>query len=256
DDLVLREKGEERLYSLADPNWNVVAICSNNGVVQERYTYDAFGKRNVFDVNFTAKTETAFNWNRAFTGQVGDNETGLMLFRNRYYHMELGRFIQKDPIGYNGSDKNLLKYVVNSPVNKQDMLGLFVFWSCTPWTRTGAIRTEMTVSGFNIGPTVTTNPAPIGFAPIYNLYCERTRYAEESRTCAYYSCISNWFTTYTREVYVSHDSWTVNLGTHYLLGGTIAVTHGAPIGIGIGGTVVIHPNDQSDAEQECIGAAP
>ena len=36
DDLVLREKGQERLYSLADPNWNVVAITDAAGVVQER----------------------------------------------------------------------------------------------------------------------------------------------------------------------------------------------------------------------------
>jgi hypothetical protein len=60
DDLVLRENGEERLYSLADPNWNVVAICNATGIVQERYTYDAFGKRNVFNVDFTVKTETEF----------------------------------------------------------------------------------------------------------------------------------------------------------------------------------------------------
>jgi uncharacterized protein RhaS with RHS repeats len=86
DDLILREKGSERLYSLADPNWNVVTICNANGDIQERYTYDAFGKRNVFNENFTAKAGTEFDWNRAFTGQVIDAETGLMIYRMRYYH--------------------------------------------------------------------------------------------------------------------------------------------------------------------------
>jgi hypothetical protein len=47
DDLVLREKSEERLYSLADPNWNVIAICDISGNVQERYNYNAFVKRNL-----------------------------------------------------------------------------------------------------------------------------------------------------------------------------------------------------------------
>ncbi|MCL2742638.1 MAG: RHS repeat protein, partial [Planctomycetaceae bacterium] len=43
DDLILREKGAERLYSLADPNWNVVALTDVSGIVQERMKYDAFG---------------------------------------------------------------------------------------------------------------------------------------------------------------------------------------------------------------------
>ncbi|MDR2407486.1 MAG: RHS repeat-associated core domain-containing protein [Bacteroidales bacterium] len=124
DDLVLREKGEERLYSLADPNWNVVAICDSTGDVQERYTYDAFGKRNVFDSNFTTKIGTDFNWNRAFTGQVLDLEIGLMLYRNRYYSTELGRFITRDPIGYNAEDVNIYRYVTNSTSNIQDAMGL------------------------------------------------------------------------------------------------------------------------------------
>jgi hypothetical protein len=33
DDLVLRARGEEKLYSLADPNWNVVAITNASGTV-------------------------------------------------------------------------------------------------------------------------------------------------------------------------------------------------------------------------------
>jgi RHS repeat-associated protein len=113
DDLVLREKGEERLYSLADPNWNVIVICNASGNIQERYTYDAFGKRNVLNTSFTVKIETEFNWDRAFTGQVLDIETGLMLYRNRYYHVDLGRFVPKDKIGYRGKDINLFRYVKN-----------------------------------------------------------------------------------------------------------------------------------------------
>jgi RHS repeat-associated protein len=121
---VLREKGEERLYSLADPNWNVVAICDANGDIQERYTYDAFGKRNVFDEDFTAKTGTDFNWNRAFTGQVLDSETGLMLYRMRYYDVIFGRFVHCDPIEYLGYDINLYRYVTNDPISYVDIWGM------------------------------------------------------------------------------------------------------------------------------------
>jgi RHS repeat-associated protein len=123
DDLVLREKGEERLYSLTDPNWNIVAICDSVGDIQERYTYDAFGKRNVFDATFTAKIDTEFNWNRTFTGQVLDIETGLMLYRNRFYNTEFGRFITWDPIGYRSGDKNLYRYVKNETILILDPYG-------------------------------------------------------------------------------------------------------------------------------------
>ncbi len=44
-------------------------------MVQERYVYDAFGNINGL----------ASDWNRTFTGQVFDSETGLMLYRNRFY---------------------------------------------------------------------------------------------------------------------------------------------------------------------------
>jgi RHS repeat-associated protein len=124
DDLILREKGNEKLYSIADPNWNVIAICDNTGDIQERYTYNAFGKRNVYNAIFVAQIESAFNWNRAFTGQVLDSETGLMLYRNRYYHVELGRFVSRDPIGYDAGDENLFRYVWNQAPLTYDEYGL------------------------------------------------------------------------------------------------------------------------------------
>jgi RHS repeat-associated protein len=119
------------LYSLADSNWNVIAICDATGNVQERYTYDAFGKLNVFDSDFTAKAGTDFNWNRVFTGQVIDIETGLMLYRNRYYHTELGRFVNRDPIKYGGKDNNLYRYVFNKIIIATDPAGLFSLCSIT-----------------------------------------------------------------------------------------------------------------------------
>jgi RHS repeat-associated protein len=45
------------------------------------------------------------------TGDAPDN-TGsqLMYYRNRMYHAELGRFVSRDPIGYEGSKWNLYEY--------------------------------------------------------------------------------------------------------------------------------------------------
>ncbi|MDR2409482.1 MAG: hypothetical protein LBE13_15415, partial [Bacteroidales bacterium] len=101
-------------------------ICDSTGDIQERYTYNAFGKRNVFDVDFATKNETEFNWNRDFTGQILDSETGLMLYRNRYYHTELGRFISRDPIAYFSGDVNIYRYCLNIPLSLVDSHGKWI----------------------------------------------------------------------------------------------------------------------------------
>ena len=123
DDLVLRERGSERLYSLADPNWNVVAVVDSIGAVQERIKYDAFGKANWLDGSFVTKANSDFSWNRTFTGQIFDTETDQMLYRGRYYLTNLGRFGSKDPIEYVSGIPNLYMYVKNSPVVFRDPLG-------------------------------------------------------------------------------------------------------------------------------------
>ncbi|GHT13722.1 hypothetical protein FACS1894170_10010 [Planctomycetales bacterium] len=124
DDLVLREKDEERLYSLADANWNVVALVDASGAVVERIKYDAFGKITWLDADFGAKAASGYGWNRTFTGQVLDSETGLMLYRMRYYHVAIGHFVNRDPIEYEAGDNNLYRYVGNQVINAADPLGL------------------------------------------------------------------------------------------------------------------------------------
>jgi RHS repeat-associated protein len=143
DDLVLREKDNERLYSLADSNWNVIAICDVTGDVQERYTYDTFGKRNIFDTDFMAKTGSDYNWNRGFTGQVLDIETGMMLYRRRFYNAILGRFVQREPIGYKTGDYNLMRYVRNKITNHTDPLGLMAV--CCRKLAAGAAGNDVSV---------------------------------------------------------------------------------------------------------------
>ena len=123
DDLVCRNKNSERLYALQDPNWNVVAIADSSAAVQERYNYSAFGKLNLFDAAFNVRSTSTVGITRTFTGQVLDAETGLMLYRNRYYHTGLGRFITRDPIGYNAGDVNLMRYVGNMPTVMFDPYG-------------------------------------------------------------------------------------------------------------------------------------
>ena len=50
-------------------------------------------------------------------------EIGLHNFKNRFYHADLGRFLQNDPIRFDGGDLNLYRYVWNSPSNFSDPTG-------------------------------------------------------------------------------------------------------------------------------------
>ena len=124
DDLVCRDRSSERLYSLSDANWNVVALTDASGVVKERMTYSAFGRPNWLSAAFGSKSASSYDWTRTFTGQVLDSETGLMLYRNRYYHTGLGRFVTRDPIGYGAGDVSLYRYVNSNPLKSGDVFGL------------------------------------------------------------------------------------------------------------------------------------
>ena len=55
-----------------------------------------------------------------------DEETGLYFYRARYYDPKLGRFLNVDPIGFDGGDTNLYAYVGNNPINYSDPEGLAV----------------------------------------------------------------------------------------------------------------------------------
>ena len=62
---------------------------------------------------------------KARWGYYTDTETGLLLLTHRYYDPSTGRFLTRDPIGYNGGI-NLYAYVRNSPSNFIDPLGLHI----------------------------------------------------------------------------------------------------------------------------------
>jgi RHS repeat-associated protein len=58
-----------------------------------------------------------------FAGGLYDSETGLIRFGARDYDPQAGRWTAKDPIGFEGEDVNLFRYVNNNPVNFYDPEG-------------------------------------------------------------------------------------------------------------------------------------
>jgi RHS repeat-associated protein len=58
-----------------------------------------------------------------YTGQTWIPELGLFYYKARFYSPALGRFLQVDPIGYDGGI-NIYAYVGNDPTNRSDPSGM------------------------------------------------------------------------------------------------------------------------------------
>ncbi len=83
------------------------------------------------DLNFTnPATSSAIDNELLYTGRRRDPETGLQLNRNRFYASHLGRWLNRDPIGYEGGTLNLYEYVNGMPLdgvcNASATMGLFL----------------------------------------------------------------------------------------------------------------------------------
>ena len=129
DELVLRDRDtddngtlDERLYATMD-YFNGTAVLNSSGAVQERYAYSAFGVRLIMAADFSPRSSSSYAWDFGFQGQFRDVETGWYNYGYRFYVPELGRWINRDPIGELGWG-NVYSFIRNDTQNKSDYLGL------------------------------------------------------------------------------------------------------------------------------------
>jgi RHS repeat-associated protein len=123
---------EQRVYALQDANWNTTAIIAATGVpghttgdVINRFAYTPYGEVETLDASWTtAASPLVVFWNHLFQGLKFDATTGLGYVRNRDYSARLGRFIERDPIGFKARDNNWYRFVSNAPTGNADPSGL------------------------------------------------------------------------------------------------------------------------------------
>ncbi|MEM1165451.1 MAG: RHS repeat-associated core domain-containing protein [Planctomycetota bacterium] len=167
DNGVLGEAGDDIYYYHHDDLFSVYAITDESGAIVERYDYGDYGTPailnaagfdvrdlgginpgtglyeltggdGVLDAEELAEVLVSAIGNRhTFTGRLYDHVTGLVQYRHRYLHPSIGRFVQRDPLGY-VDGMNLFEYVRSTPLVGVDPMGL-------QFTATG--RSQSTLGG-------------------------------------------------------------------------------------------------------------
>jgi RHS repeat-associated protein len=111
----------KRYYYHTNAIYSVMALTNSTGELAEFYHYDAYGRTAVatgkgidgtfFTSDDVVGLQSALGNPYAFTGQRLD-ASGLMYYKNRYYHTELGRFCSRDTLGYiDGPNSYARKFV-------------------------------------------------------------------------------------------------------------------------------------------------
>jgi RHS repeat-associated protein len=115
--LVVSEGGDSHQVA-ADGNGNVVALTkASSGTNSATYEYDPFG--NSLRATGEYSTSNPFR----FSTKYMDTESGHLYFGHRYYSVQTGQWISRDPLEEDGG-VNLYRFVENNPISNIDPVGL------------------------------------------------------------------------------------------------------------------------------------
>ena len=117
DEILARtSSGGTTAWYLTDRLGSVRDIVNTSGAVIDHIVYDSYG-------NVTSETNASNGDRFKYTGREYDAVTGLYYYRARYYSPWVGRFTQRDPMGFAARDPNLYRYASDGPPNATDPTG-------------------------------------------------------------------------------------------------------------------------------------
>jgi RHS repeat-associated protein len=100
-----------------DGNHNVTALVNSQGTLVARYIYDPYG--NLLESWGSLADANLYR----FASQEVHPQSGLYAYTFRFYDPNLGRWINRDPIGFLGG-RNPFVFAGNNPINNADPYGL------------------------------------------------------------------------------------------------------------------------------------
>ena len=106
-------------WYFADKSGSIIGVSEIAGGLSGSRLFDSFG-------NQLAATGSSLD-RFAFTGREFDSAANAYFYRARMYSSTSGRFLSLDPIGFEGNDTNLYRYVFNAPTSATDPLGNAAF---------------------------------------------------------------------------------------------------------------------------------
>jgi RHS repeat-associated protein len=117
----LKAGHSNRIFFITDALSTVRDVVNSVGEVKARYEFAEYGARLAPSMTNTVESQKTFVGGLSVQDEVVD--TGLMMMGHRFYDPQLGRFLNRDPIGFAGST-NLFEYSASSPVQYVDHQGL------------------------------------------------------------------------------------------------------------------------------------
>ena len=103
--------------------YSITAVTTSTGVIAERYAYTAYGQPTILNASGSVLTSSAVGNRYTYTGREWDETLGLHHFRARWMSPLAGRFLGRDPIGYEGSPYVLYEPLDSRPLQECDPTG-------------------------------------------------------------------------------------------------------------------------------------
>lgn len=127
------------LFYHYDQGGNTLALTDSDGSLAAGYAYSPFG-------TLVSQGKTVGN-PFTFCGGFGvlDQEEGLYFMKRRFYSAGWGRFLQKDPLGFEGGT-NPYVYAANNPLAHIDPDGTVLLHAWAAWKAVGAVVGAITLT--------------------------------------------------------------------------------------------------------------
>jgi RHS repeat-associated protein len=125
--------------------YSVTAITTSTGAIAERYAYTAYGQPTILNASglpLTPQSSTLSN-RYTYTGREWDATLGLHHFRARWISPSAGRFLGRDPIGYEDG-KSL--YRLRIGLSLMDSTGRYIHDAFGKWCCEGDASTSCCVT--------------------------------------------------------------------------------------------------------------